>query len=265
MWSTLLGLALFIALNPVLLGLTLLMVSRRMPVQNLLAFWAGALTVNIPVFLVPLALLHLTPEFASFADGLVAANAESDSSIKPVPLATAVVLLSAAAWVATRNRVRRRELQRVGSSRPPPGRDVNPNEDGAGRMRRPQAAVNRAAKRLQEVHGRLMQAWESGSWRISYVVGMLYLPTLSLVLLIDTMIVTSGAAIGEQIVAAIVFILVFLLVLEFTLLGCILMPDRIERALRPLHEWAGKHIRRILFVALTIAGFWQLVHGLGVL
>ena len=58
------------ALNPVLLGMILLVISRPRPVQNLFVYWVGAMLVNLPLFLVPLALLHVTPRFASFAEGL---------------------------------------------------------------------------------------------------------------------------------------------------------------------------------------------------
>ena len=56
MWSDVVGLALFVSLNPMLLALILLMISRPRPIPNLVAFWIGCLIVNIPVWLVPLML-----------------------------------------------------------------------------------------------------------------------------------------------------------------------------------------------------------------
>jgi hypothetical protein len=41
MWGSVLVLALLAALNPVRLGLALLVISRPRPVQNLLAYWVG--------------------------------------------------------------------------------------------------------------------------------------------------------------------------------------------------------------------------------
>jgi hypothetical protein len=61
MWGELLGLALLVSLNPVLLGFILLVISRPRPVQNLLAFWVGCLIVNVPAYLVSLMVLHLVP------------------------------------------------------------------------------------------------------------------------------------------------------------------------------------------------------------
>ncbi|HEX9831517.1 MAG TPA: GAP family protein, partial [Mycobacterium sp.] len=57
MWGSLLGLALLISLNPLLLGMILLVISRPRPVQNLFVYWLGAMLVNLPLFLVPLTLL----------------------------------------------------------------------------------------------------------------------------------------------------------------------------------------------------------------
>ncbi len=46
MWSSLLVLALPIALDPVRLGLNLLLVSRPRPAQNLLMYWVGCALVG---------------------------------------------------------------------------------------------------------------------------------------------------------------------------------------------------------------------------
>ena len=63
MWGSVLGLALMAALNPMRLGLALLMISRPRPGPNLLAYWAGGLTVCVPELLIPLVVLHFTPMF----------------------------------------------------------------------------------------------------------------------------------------------------------------------------------------------------------
>ena len=49
-----LALAVLVALNPVLLAFTLLVISRPRTVPNLLAFWLGSLMVNVPAFLIAL-------------------------------------------------------------------------------------------------------------------------------------------------------------------------------------------------------------------
>ncbi len=93
---------------------------------------------------------------------------------------------------------------------------------------------------------------------------MLYVPSLTLVLLIDTTIVTSGAGIGEQVSAAVMFIFGFLAILEITLLSYVVAPLKTEAVLQPLHEWARVHNRKILIAFFTLVGLWQLVRGLGI-
>ena len=59
-------LALLATLNPLRLGIVLLVISRPRPVQNLLAYWVGCLTVSVFYLLIPLMVLHFTPTFNSF-------------------------------------------------------------------------------------------------------------------------------------------------------------------------------------------------------
>jgi hypothetical protein len=65
-----LGLALLWALNPALLGIILLVISRQRPVQNLLVCWVGCMITNVPALLIPLLALHGTPMFRSYANSL---------------------------------------------------------------------------------------------------------------------------------------------------------------------------------------------------
>lgn len=53
MWGSVLGLGILAALNPVRLGLALLMISRPRPGPSLLAYWIGGLTVCVPELLLP--------------------------------------------------------------------------------------------------------------------------------------------------------------------------------------------------------------------
>lgn len=249
MWSSLLGLALLISLNPILLGVVLLIISRPQPVQHLIAYWAGAMTVNIPAFLTPLALLHLVPGFASFAHGFASPQAQPSTGLRPVPLGIAVVLLAIATVMVVRLRARRRADVLVG----PGGAPARP-----GSHRAPETSL------LRQLLGRLTTAWENGSLRVTYIVGMFYFPSLSLVLLIGTTIATSEASIGEQVGAAVAFVVGFLAVLEITLLLYVVAPERTAAVLQPVHDWARAHSRQILIAFFALAGLWQLARGLGI-
>ncbi|WP_094288544.1 GAP family protein [Mycobacterium lehmannii] len=263
MWGSLLGLALLISLNPVLLGFILLIISRPRPVQNLFFYWAGAMTVNIPLFLVPLTLLHVTPGFASFADNLAAPEASS-GTFQPIPLGMGVVLLSVAAIMAVRPRLRERASARVSNGNANSVAESDTRAEKSRPRGRWTEKASNAFAAIRRALDRLGKIWENGSLWVAFVFGMLYLPSATLVLLIDTTIVASGAGIGEQVIAAIAFIVGFLAVLEIVLISYVVVPTQTQAVLRPLHEWASAHNRQILTVFFTLVGLWQLSKGLGV-
>ena len=266
MWGSLLGLALLISLNPMLLGMILLVVARPRPAQNLFVYWIGAMLVNVPIFLVPLLLLHLTPGFAAFAEGLATPAEPSLGVIQPVALGLAAVLLAIAAVMWVRPRIRENADAHAGG-----GGDTSvavwdsdaPRATGGVLGTARDAAVN-VVSAIQRLYGRLIATWENGSLWVALVFGMMYLPSATLVLLIDTTIVASGAGIGEQAIAAVVFVVGFLAILELVLLGYAIAPAKTEVFLRPLHEWARVHNRHILIVFFVLIGLWQLARGLGI-
>lgn len=80
MWTEILGWALLVSLNPMLLGAIVLVISRPRPVQNLLAFWVGCVIVNVPALLIPLVALHSVPSFAALAQELATPDPPRGSS-----------------------------------------------------------------------------------------------------------------------------------------------------------------------------------------
>ncbi|KUI15622.1 hypothetical protein AU192_07080 [Mycobacterium lehmannii] len=261
MWGSLLGLALLISLNPVLLGFILLIISRPRPVQNLFFYWVGALTVNLPLFLVPLALLHMTPGFASFADGLGTPPEAVSGTLQPFPLIIATVLLAIAVVMAVRPRLRERASARAGGGDDSSAMHPHTVETNPAPRNRLVGRVNNVVAAIQRLYERLTSVWDRGSPWVAFVFGMMYLPSATLVLLIDTTIVASGAGIGEQVAAAIAFVLGFLAVLELVLLSYVFAPAKTEAVLRPLHEWARAHNRHILIVFFVLIAIWQLARG----
>src|SRR6202012_4495139 len=103
-WGSLLALAFMTALNPVRLGITLLVISRPRPVPNLLAYWLGCLTGCVPAVVVPLTLLHVTPMFKSWADGLT-----KSSAVRHIQLGMGALVLSIAVLITVRSLIRRRQ------------------------------------------------------------------------------------------------------------------------------------------------------------
>jgi len=73
------------------------------------------------------------------------------------------------------------------------------------------------------------------------------------VLLVDTSIAASGAAIATQLIAAVVFVLVMLAVFELTLVSYLITPEKTQAALRPLHEWALAYRQQVVAGILAVA------------
>ncbi|WP_454231824.1 GAP family protein [Mycolicibacterium fortuitum] len=76
MWGPLLLLALLFTVNPVRLGIILLVLSRPRPMQNLLVYWIGILVVGLAYLLIPLVLLHSTPTSVCSDEKFRAADGE---------------------------------------------------------------------------------------------------------------------------------------------------------------------------------------------
>lgn len=108
---------------------------------------------------------------------------------------------------------------------------------------------------------RLQTAWEDGALWVSFVFGLGGLPPPVLVLFVVTPIVASGALIGTQILAIIVFVIAMFAVVELTLVSYLLAPAKTLAVLQPLHNWASAYRRRILIAIFGVVGSssWQTV------
>lgn len=264
-WGSLLGLALLVGFNPVLLAVILLMVSRPRTLQNLLAYLVGGLIVNLVCVLVPLVVLHSTPTFTSFAhDSTIPASAAS-STVRHIQLGIGVVALSIAAVMAMRSASRQRaRLATPGGNTSVLVLDSDrPTEFSP--LGLPQDAAAEGGSPLRRLLGRLQTAWENGSLWVAFVFGIGGLPPPLLVLFVDTMIVASGAPIGTQFVAAIVFVIGMFAVIEITLVTYLVAPAKTQALLRPLHDWALARRRQVVIAILVVVGFLQLSKGLGIL
>jgi hypothetical protein len=99
---------------------------------------------------------------------------------------------------------------------------------------------------------------------VAVVIGMSLLPGPPLVLFVDTTIVASGAAIGTQVIAAIMFVVAMLAVFEIVLVSYLAAPAKTLAVLRPLHDWALAHRPQVLAGILGVVGLFQLAKGMGI-
>ncbi|OBF05703.1 hypothetical protein A5730_16540 [Mycobacterium sp. ACS4054] len=253
MWGSVMGLGILAALNPVRLGLALLMISRPRPGPNLLAYWAGGLTVCVPELLAPLMLLNFTSTFGSVGHG---ASAKATSSMLPhIQIGLGVLGLSLAALMAMRFSTRQR------ARTPADGTPDAPIAVPRFLSRAQGAEDGRGIRRL--LH-RARRAWDRGSLWIAWVIGLISVPVDG-VLFILAIIVASRAAIATQVSASIAFVLLMYSVVELILVGYLAAPARTHDLLRRLHDWVRAYHRQILVTVFTVVGVSQLAQGMHLL
>lgn len=262
-WGSLLALALLMAFNPVRLALTLLVISRPRPVHNLLTYGAGCLVGCIPAVVVPLTLLHVTPMFRSFADDLA-----PSPTVRYIRLGMGVLALSIAALLTVRSLTRRRQPthlpKHAADNTSTLVLESNTPTAISWLFDRTQDAATEGGSAIRRLLRRMRNAWESGSLWVAFVIGMAFggvEPDAGLFLL--AIIVASGAAVGTQIAAAIVFVIGVLMVVEVTLLSYLVRPVKTKAIVQLLHDWALAHRRKILVAMCTVAGVSLVASAMG--
>ncbi|KUH94599.1 GAP family protein [Mycobacterium sp. IS-1556] len=257
MWGPVLVLTIGAALNPVRLGLILLVISRPRPFQNLLAYWVGCLSGCVWAVLFALTVLNATPVLKSFADDMAA------SSIVPhIQLGLGVLALVFAAVMAARSLMRRRRQVPVPT---PSGNTSTPVPPALSRLlSRAQDPPTEDASAIRRLLHRAHNAWENGSLWIAFVIGFfLGGPEPDVLIFLLAIIVASGAAIGTKISAAIVFIVGLLAVAEITLVCYLLAPEKTQAIVQRLHDWSQAHRRKILIAVFTAGGITLVASSIG--
>lgn len=268
-------LAVLVALNPLRLGLTLLLISRSRPVQNLFAYWVGNLTSGIPIMVVPLTLLHVTPTFESFAKDVA-----KSPTVRHIQVGSGVFALSVAALMTVhflaRSREQARQRAQVSTGVAAHGRrprrggttstlvlDSNTPTAISRLLDRARDAQTEGGSAFQRLLGRAHNAWENGSLWVAFVIGLANFPAPDVILMLLAIIVASGAAVATQVGAAVVFIIGILAVAEITLVSYLITPAKTQAGLRLLHDWAWTHRRKILIAVAATGGISLVANGLG--
>lgn len=267
MWGSLLVLALLTTINPVRLGLILLVLSRPRPMRNLFAYWVGALIVGLATLVGSLIALYATPASASFMKNF------SNPAANPVAQGTALgigaLLLAISALMAVRSVVRRPGDGRHALRHSPDDSDPNTSTLALkstllSRMLYPDenesAAEGSSTRRL---FGHTRNAWRSGAPWISFVIGLIFVPPLDGVLFALAIVVASGAAAGVQFVAVVAFVIGVLVIEEFILVSNWFAPTNTQAALRRVHDWAHVHQQAFVAAILAVVGASLVLRGMG--
>lgn len=274
MWGALLMLALLTTVNPVRLGIILLVLLRPRPIQSLVAYWAGCVIIALASVVIPLVALHSIPTSASFIKQF--ADPADNPTAQRIAIGTGVVLILVAALIFLRSAARQRAALPHGDGRSDmPGRSRSAETATKARgsnippvisqlvdERGPAAGGESLTARLL---GRVRRAWLNGSPWPAFVIGVIVVPPLDGLLLVLALIVTSGASLEVQLIAAVAYIVGMLAVEEIILVSNLAAPAKTEAALRRLHDWTVSHHQVILVTFLVVVGLSMLARGVGLL
>ncbi|WP_242660391.1 GAP family protein [Mycobacterium mantenii] len=252
MWSSVPVVALLTALDPLRFGFILLIISRSRPAQNLFVYWIGCLITTGSYLLVPLLVLHFTPEFSHLAHDLATPRSEASASVRYFQIGLGLFALSMAALMTARSSARQRaQLPRANG-----GTSVMVLDRGNDAPADKGSAIRR-------LPGRARDAWEGGSLWVAFVVGLISGPPPSPFLFVLTTIATSGAAIGMQVSAAIAFVVGMLAVVEIILVSYLVMPAKTQAVLRVVHDWVRPRTRLIVVAIFVVVGVMLVAKGMG--
>ncbi|WP_421845163.1 GAP family protein [Mycobacterium sp.] len=244
MWTSVLVMGLFMATDPIRLGLALVLVTRRRPMLNLLAFWLGGmvagvgLAVAVLVLLRDVALAAIEAGVSAIADVRSAVVIFSGGRLQ---ITVGVIVLMIAANMVARQRGR--VLVGAGGG------------SGVAVASGPPGLVARVVSASQSMLAREGFVWPA------FVVGLTSsAPPVETVGAL-TVIMASEAALGMQVSAFLVFIVLVLTVIEVPLLAYLAAPRQTEVAMLRLDRWLRVHRRRITLSVLLAVGTLLLVQG----
>ncbi|CQD23686.1 integral membrane protein [Mycolicibacterium conceptionense] len=271
MWGSLAALALLTTINPVRLGLILLVLSRPRPMKNLLAYWTGALAVGMATLLIPLIILHTAPSSASFADKFADPTSSPAAQRSTIGTGAALLLIAVAIGVHAMVRSRATEHSAVRATTGPDGdtktstmlmdssvplalrRFLHPDSEDD--------AENKS--KVRRLAAKARSAWRDGSPWISFFIGVWFLPPLDGVFFALGIVIASGASTGVQVLALVAFVIGVLTVEETILVSNLFAPQRTQAVLRTVHDWAHVHRRKFVAAILIVVGLSLVARGLG--
>jgi hypothetical protein len=234
------AIALIAALDPMRLGIAFVLISQRRPMRSLLAYWLGAMVSAIATAALLLTVLrNLTPVLADHVAALT-----TSSTAGYVQIALGLIALPLAVLVARGVFPRQRSLEMVGAPTGPVGGPPTPS------------AVARLSSLAE--NGREDRA----SW-LAFVAGTVTATPPIEYLVVIVAILGSGAEIGIQFGAALIFVVVTLAAIEIPLLGCLATPARSQALMLQLHDWTRARARPIFAVIFAVGGLLLVAAGLG--
>lgn len=236
MSSAVLVLSLLVALDPVRIGITALLISRPRPMLNLFAFWLGGMAAGIATALV--VLLYLRDFTISLLRAVDSASSRQTTACIQVVIGVLAVLIAARLWARQRAPV------------PVTGGDssvlvLEPNTaTGSGRP---------------SIRGQL----EGGSLVVAFVAGLALATPPVEYLAVMVAILASGATAAEQLGAAVMFTVVAFTVVEVPLITYIATPAKTLAVVQRLNLWISERRQAVPALVVGAIGVSLMVTGIG--
>jgi hypothetical protein len=262
--GSLLLLTLMVALDPVRLGATLLMISRPRPLQNMLVYWIGGMTIGVTYMLGPLTVLHTTPFLRSLAQDLASPATYANATVRHIQIGIGLLVLSLAALMA------RHFWARPRAQLPTPGgttatlvtESITPTAI-VPMLGRTQEVPTGRGSAIQRLLARARNAWENGSLWVALVIGLMLAPPPFTIIFVLVTIMATGSAIGVQVIAAIAFVVGMQAVIEIALVSHLFRPVKTQAVLQLVHDWTRAHRQKILVAMCVFIGGALVAQGMG--
>jgi Sap, sulfolipid-1-addressing protein len=243
--GTVVVVALAMATDPMRLGVTLLLISRRRPILNLFVYWLGVMFVGVSSGVMVLTVLRdFAPTLLRNLSLLVA-----NPAVRHIQVVVGLLLLLLAALVSSGLPVR----QRFGLRVPVP---VGIGDDPSSLLVQPIAPTG-----MSQWMGRARTMFKGESLWVALAAGLGQGPAPPEYLVALVAILASRANIGTQIGLAVMFNLIMLGVCELTLISYLAMPTKTEAIVGRLHGWVGSHRRRIISLIIGVVAVCLIVTG----
>jgi Sap, sulfolipid-1-addressing protein len=240
MWSAVLGLSLIAAIDPIRIGIVVLLISRPRPMVSLLAFWLGGMAAGIATALV--LVVYLRDLMLSVMRALL--SAIGSPAAAHVRFAIGVLVLLIAGLIAARFRVRQHApVRRTG---------------GEGSVLALEPDTRNGSSRLS-----IRRQLEEGSLAVAFIAGIGWATPPVEYLAAIIAILASGAAATAQVSAALMFTLVAFAVAEIPLMSYLAMPEKTVAVVQRLHDWIRARRQAILAVFVCTFGVLLVVSGIG--
>jgi Sap, sulfolipid-1-addressing protein len=225
MWGAVLVLALISAVEPVRIGITALLIARPRPMLNLLVYWLGLMATGVGVALA--ALFWLRDLMAPVAR--VVTSAATSPVVPHIQLVIGLLAVPTAAMIAVRSSVLR----------------------------------TTPAPKTSTITSRL--SWpnllDGRSLPMAFIAGVCSATPPVEYFGAITVILASGAAVGPQVSAALMFAFIAFAIAEIPLVSYLASPAKTHAIVLKLHDLLRAHRTPIIAFAIAVFGVVMLVGG----